>query len=66
MKIAALAFGVVLSHFIFVQLAYALIYPNIPVLSFFKIEFISVLSFAISLGVTWLMSLNRLTRKMVI
>lgn len=64
-KIAALTFGIYLCHFIFVQLGYDLIYPNIAVPAFLKIIMIAVFSFAISLFVIWLMSLNKITRKVI-
>ena len=64
-KVASLTFGIYLCHFIFVQLGYDLIYPNIQVPAFFKILLIATLSFAISFFVTWLMSLNKFTRKTV-
>lgn len=64
-KAAALTFGIYLCHFIFVQLGYDLIYPNIPVPPFLKIAMIAIFSFAISLFVIWLMSLNKITRKVI-
>jgi len=64
-KIAALTFGIYLSHFIFVEFAYDIIYPNIPVPAAFKILLVAVLSFALSLLIIWLMSLNKYTRKVI-
>lgn len=64
-KIAALTFGIYLCHFIFVQLGYDLIYPNIPVPAFAKIFMIAIFSFLLSLFIIWLMSLNRITRKVI-
>lgn len=64
-KTAALTFGIYLCHFIVVQLGYDLIYPNIPVPAFVKIVLIAVFSFAVSLAVSWLMSLNRVTRRVI-
>ncbi len=64
-KTAALTFGIYLCHFIFVQLGYDLIYPNIPVPPFLKIVMIAVFTFAVSLLVIWLMSLNKITRKVI-
>ncbi len=64
-KTAALTFGIYLCHFIFVQLGYDLIYPNIQVPPFLKIVMIAVFSFAVSLLVIWLMSLNKITRKVI-
>lgn len=64
-KMAALTFGIYLCHFIFVQFAYDIIYPNIPVSPVFKILLIAILSFAISLLIIWLMSLNKYTRKVI-
>lgn len=64
-KTAALTFGIYLCHFIFVQLGYDLIYPNIPVPPFLKIVMIAIFTFAISLLVIWLMSLNKITKKVI-
>ena len=64
-KTAALTFGIYLCHFIFVQLGYDLIYPRIPVPPFLKIVIIAVFTFAISLFIIWLMSLNKITRKVI-
>jgi hypothetical protein len=64
-KAAGLTFGIYLCHFIFVQLGYDIIYPNIPAPAFIKILLIAVFSFGISLFITWLMSLNKITRKTI-
>jgi len=64
-KIAALTFGIYLCHFIFVEFAYDIIYPNIPVPTVFKIILVAFVSFLISLLIIWLMSLNKFTRKVV-
>lgn len=64
-KTAGLTFGIYLCHFIFVQMSYDFIYPNIPVPPFVKILLIAVVSFIISLLITWLLSLNRYTKKVV-
>lgn len=64
-KAANLTFGIYLCHFVFVQLGYDLIYPNIPAPAIVQILLIAVLSFAISLFVTWVLSLNKITRKTV-
>lgn len=64
-KTAALTFGIYLCHFIFVQFAYDIIYPNIPVPPLVKIVLIAVLSFSISWLIIWLMSLNKITRKVI-
>ena len=64
-KIAALTFGIYLCHFVFVQFAYDIVYPNIPVPAVFKILIIALLSFGISLFIIWLMSLNKYTRKVI-
>jgi surface polysaccharide O-acyltransferase-like enzyme len=64
-KVASLTFGVFLCHFVFVQLGYDLIYPLTFLPAFVKIILIAVFSFAVSLFVSWLMSLNRTTRKMI-
>jgi surface polysaccharide O-acyltransferase-like enzyme len=64
-KTAGLTFGIYLCHFIFVQLGYDLVYPNIPVPAFVKILLIAIIAFGISLLITWLMSLNKITKKFV-
>lgn len=64
-KVAALSFGIYLCHFIFVQMGYDLIYPNIPVPPAFKILLIALSSFVISFLVAWLLSLNKITKKVV-
>lgn len=64
-KAASLTFGIYLSHFVFVQLGYDLIYPNIPAPAFLKIIMMAIFSFGISYFIIWLMSLNKLTRKVI-
>lgn len=64
-RIAALTFGVYLCHFVFVQVCYDWIYAALPTYAFLKIPVIAVLSFALSLLVTWLLSLTKLTRKAI-
>lgn len=64
-KTATLTFGIYLCHFIFVQMAYDFIYPNIPLPAALQILLIAILSFAVSLLVVWLMSLNKITRKVI-
>ena len=64
-KIASLTFGVYLCHFIVIQCAYDLIYPNINAPAGVKIFMIATFTFAVSLFVVWLMSLNKITRKVI-
>ncbi|MDF9830940.1 acyltransferase family protein [Parabacteroides sp. PF5-6] len=64
-KVAGLTYGIFLSHFILVQWGYDLIYPNLPVPPAVKILLIATFAFSISLCVTWLLSLNKVTRKTV-
>jgi len=64
-KVSALTFGIYLCHFIFVQIAYDIVYPNIPVPTSLKIMIIAILTFSISLLLIWFMSLNRFTRKVI-
>lgn len=64
-KLAALTFGVYLCHFIFVQFAYDMIYPNVNAPAFVKIILIAIFSSLISLLVAWLFSLNKYTRKTI-
>ncbi|MDH6533364.1 acyltransferase [Parabacteroides sp. 52] len=65
-KTASLTFGIYLCHFILVQFAYDLIYPHMQVPAFVKILLIACLSFVLSLLVTWIMSLHKITKKVVI
>ena len=64
-KIASLTFGIYLCHFIFVQYAYDLIYPNINVPAGIKIFMIALFTFAVSLFVVWLMSMSKVMRKVI-
>lgn len=64
-KAASLTFGVYLCHFVFVQMGYDFIYPNMPVPPFVKIFLIAIFAFAVSLFITWLLSLTKITRKTV-
>lgn len=64
-KTASLTFGIYLCHFIIVQLGYDLIYPNIPVPAFLQILLITVFTFVVSLAIVWVMSLNKITRKVI-
>lgn len=64
-KIASLTFGIYLSHFLIVQWGYDIIYPNLPVPAAVKIPLIAAFAFVISLSITWLLSLNKITRKTV-
>ena len=64
-KAASLTFGVYLCHFVFVQMGYDFIYPNMPVPPFAKIFLIAIFAFAVSLFITWLLSLTKITRKTV-
>lgn len=64
-RVSALSYGVFLCHFVFVQLSYDLIYPTIAVPAFLKIVLIALFSFAFSLLIVWLMSLNKITRQVI-
>lgn len=64
-KSAALTYGIYLCHFIIVQMGYDLIYPYVPVPAFVKIILMAIFSFSVSYLVTWLMSLNKITRRFV-
>lgn len=64
-KTAALTYGIFLCHFIIIQLGYDMIYPNIPVPPVIKIFLIAVFTFVVSLIITWLLSLNKVTRRTV-
>lgn len=64
-KAAGLTFGIYLCHFIIVQFGYDMIYPNLEVPPLVKILMIAVLSFVLSLLITWILSLNKVTRKVI-
>jgi surface polysaccharide O-acyltransferase-like enzyme len=64
-KTSALTFGIYLSHFFFVQVGYDLIYPAVDLPAIVKIPMIALFAFSVSLLLVWLMSLNRLTRKVI-
>ena len=64
-KIAGLTFGVYLCHFVVVQFAYDLVYPNLNLPPFIQIPLIAIIAFFVSLFIIWLMSLNKLTRKVI-
>lgn len=64
-KISGLTFGIYLFHFVIVQMGYDLIYPNIEVPAFLKIIMIAIFTSAVSLLVIWLMSLTKITRKVI-
>lgn len=64
-KISSLTFGIYLCHFIIVQLGYDIIYPNMQAPPVLKIGMIAIFSFTLSLLITWIFSLNKITRKVV-
>lgn len=64
-KVASLTFGIFLCHFIFVQIGYDFVYTFIPIPAPFQIILIAIIAFLLSLLIIWLLSLNKLTRKMV-
>lgn len=64
-KVAALTFGVYLCHFLLVQAGYDFIYPNIGLPPYLQIPLIAVIAFSAALCVTWLLSLNRWSRKTI-
>lgn len=63
--VASLTFGIYLCHFIIVQMGYDLIYPRIALPAYLQIPLMAVFVFSISLCIAWLMSKNRLTRKLI-
>ncbi|MDH8701029.1 hypothetical protein M2138_000367 [Dysgonomonadaceae bacterium PH5-43] len=65
-KTASLTFGIYLCHFIIIQIGYDFIYPNIAAPAFVKILLIAVFTFLVSLLITWLLSLNKITKKVVL
>lgn len=64
-KVASLTFGIYLCHFIVVQFGYDLVYSNLNLPAYFQIPLIAIIAFSISLLIIWLMSLNKLTRKVI-
>lgn len=65
-KTAALTFGIFLCHFIFVQMGYDIVHTYIPVSTPVQIVLISLFGFLSSLFIIWLMSLNKITKKVVV
>ena len=64
-KIASLTFGIFLCHFVFVQIGYDFVYTFIPASPFLQIIIISIIGFLLSTLVIWLMSLNKITKKLI-
>lgn len=64
-KVASLTFGIYLCHFIVVQFGYDLVYSNLNLPAYLQIPLIAIIAFSISLLIIWLMSLNKLTRKVI-
>lgn len=64
-KIAALTFGVFLCHFVVVQACYDFVYAKLPIAPYLQIPVIAVLTFIVSLGICWVLSLNKWTRKSI-
>lgn len=64
-KMASLTYGVFLCHFIIIQAGYDLIYPALPLPPLAKILLIVVFTFVVAGLVIWLMSLTKLTRKLI-
>jgi surface polysaccharide O-acyltransferase-like enzyme len=64
-KIASLTFGVFLCHFFFVQVAYDLVHPYVPLPPYLMIPLMACLAFAVSLLLSWLLSLTPLTRRTI-
>lgn len=65
-KVASLTFGIYLAHFVIVQFAYDIIYPNtVGLPAAIQIILMSILTFALTLLIIWLMSLTKLTRRFV-
>lgn len=65
-KLAALTFGIYLCHFFFVQCGYDIVKETLAGIPYaLQIPCIAIIAFLISLLVTWLLSLSRLTKRSV-
>ncbi|NDV82718.1 acyltransferase [Bacteroides sp. 51] len=64
-KIASLTFGIFLCHFVFVQIGYDFVYTFIPVPAPIQIILTSIVAFLLSMLIIWLMSLSKITRKVI-
>lgn len=69
-KVAALTFGIYLCHFVFVQIAYdgfgcLFSQVGLKLPAAIQIPALAIVSFLISLGLTWALSLNKVTRKSI-
>ena len=65
-KVAALTFGIYLCHFVFVQVVYDVTsYMGLNLPAWMKIPVLAIIAFLITLFVTWLLSLNKVTRKSI-
>ncbi|HCO66747.1 MAG TPA: hypothetical protein DIT04_03190 [Dysgonomonas sp.] len=64
-KMAPLAFGVFLCHFFFVQVAYDLLHPVLPVPAAIQIPIIACFAYAMSYVLVWVMSKFKLTQKVI-
>lgn len=64
-KAASLTLGVFLLHFFVVQVSYDIIYPIASLPTAIKIILIALMTTTLSALIIWLMSLNKVTRKLV-
>lgn len=65
-KVAALTFGIYLCHFFFVQCAFDFLnYLSVTFPAYIKIPLLACMAFILSLVLTWLLSLNKWTRKSI-
>jgi len=65
-KTASLTFGIFLCHFIFVQIGYDFVYTFIPAPAPVQLILTAIIGFLISMSIVWVLSLNRITRKVVV
>lgn len=64
-KIASLTFGIFLCHFVFVQIGYDFIYTFVPLSTPIQIILTAIIGFLFSMLIIWLMSLNKITKKVI-
>lgn len=62
-RIASLTFGIFLCHFVFVQIGYDFVYTFIPPSAPVQVILTAIVAFLLSTFVIWVMSLNKLTRR---
>lgn len=63
--VAGLTYSIFLCHFFFVQVAYDIIYPAVKIPAILQIIEIAIIAFLLSMGITWIMSKNKVTKRFI-